>query len=234
MHGLCCKGHTPEKCRCRVAPQLGSPGLAFAPARVLSVIALLFTLVSAGAQTASPSLTLAQLRNDPNLTPERFGQYFRDFEFKLGGLRQAPETFLASKAGDCDDFACLAAEVLREKRYTTKLVAVFMTGETHVVCYVEEIHGYLDYNLRKEASAIQLASGKLEDIADKVAAYFRTPWRSASELNYEADQPRFGRMAFAKARSGSKPERPPNPSPRQTASIAASAPTMAAVTVPRL
>jgi hypothetical protein len=196
--------------------------------------ALLFSALIIDAQTPSPAHTVEQLRNDPCLTPERFGQYFRDFEFKLGAARQTPQTFLAAKAGDCDDFSCLAAELLREKRYTTKLVAVFMNGQTHVVCYVEEVRGYLDYNLRKERSAVQSTSGKLEDIADKVAAYFRTPWHSASEFNYEANEPRFGRFIFARAGTAPKPVRQPAPAIQQTASRSAVNPTLASVIGPRL
>jgi hypothetical protein len=218
MHGLCLTGHVNGNRERRTASQNGSRGFSALPLRLVALIALLFCGFGAGAESPSPLVTLVTLRNDPNLTPERFGQYFRDFDFKLGAVRQAPESFLAAKAGDCDDFACLAAEVLREKHYTTKLVAVFMQGQTHVVCYVDEIHGYLDYNLRKEASAVQGASGKLEEIADKVAAYFRTPWRSASEFNYEANQPRFGRIIFASARSGSRPEPRPGPPVQQSAS----------------
>jgi hypothetical protein len=184
----------------------------------LALVVILSVSLAVRAQTSASALTVDQLRNDPNLTPERFARYFRDFEFKLGACRQAPKDFLAAQSGDCEDFACLAAEILREKKYSTKLIAVFMKGQTHVVCYVDEIHGYLDYNLRKEACAIQLASGKLEEIADKVAAYFRTPWRSASEFNYEANQPRFGRIAFAGARNPPHPERLSSPPVQQTAS----------------
>jgi hypothetical protein len=218
----------------------------------LSLLALLTLTAAVMAQTPSPApvlrrpasvavlrtaeitpeggLTLEHLRSDPNLTPERFGQYFRDFAFKLGQDRQAPKDFLAARSGDCDDFACLAAEVLGEKKYTTKLVAVFMQGQTHVVCYVEEVHGYLDYNLRKEASAVQAAGDSLEEIADKVAAYFRNPWGSASEFQYDGTRPRFGRIVFASVRTTGPAEqharlsdhRPPSiPPPVQTVASAA-------------
>ena len=188
----------------------------------------------ASAQIAPPALTLDRLRNDPNLTPERFGQYLRDFQFKLGEVRQAPKEFLAARSGDCDDFACLAAEVLREKKYTTRLVAVFMKDQTHVVCYVDEVHGYLDYNLRKEASALQPASAKLEDIADKVATYFRNPWRSASEFTYDGNQAHFGRIVFASAAKAPDPERQPSPPVQQTASRPPANGAMAAAAAPGL
>lgn len=144
-------------------------------------------------------MTLKQLRDDPDLTPEQFMNYFRDFHFKLGRDLQPPKVFLATKSGDCDDFACLADEILREKHYTTKLIAIFMNGQTHVVCYVKEIHGYLDYNRRKDAPAVQVSNGTLEDVANKVAAYFRTTWNYASEFTYHGDSPKFGRIVFHQA-----------------------------------
>jgi Transglutaminase-like superfamily len=196
MHALCCTGSVNRK------PQ--------AVLRICLALIAALTLTWAPASSAqtpanAANLTLEQLRNDSSLTPERFGRYFRDFEFKLGQDRQAPRDFLAARSGDCDDFACLAAEVLREKKYTTRLVAVFMKGQTHVVCYVDEVHGYLDYNLRKEASAVQPATAKLEDIAGKVAAYFRNRWLSASEFTYEGNQPVFGRIAFAGPAEAAEP-----------------------------
>jgi hypothetical protein len=159
-------------------------------ARLLSVLCL------AVAAIGSPALTLEELRNDSDLTPERFMAYIRDFQFKLGEKRQSPEVFLETRTGDCDDFASLAAEILREKKFTTRLIAVFMDGQTHVVCYVEEIKGYLDYNRRAETSVIQPTNGKLEDMADKVAAWFRTAWRCVSEFTYQAGNRRFERVAF--------------------------------------
>jgi hypothetical protein len=163
--------------------------------RSLCVVLLAGVLVASLAG-AAPSLTVDQLRQDPLLTPERFISYFSDFEFKLGQTRQAPEVFLASKAGDCDDFACLADEILREKKYTTRLIAVFMHEQTHVVCYVEEIHGYLDFNRRKESCAVQPAGAKIEEVAEQVAAYFRTNWLYASEFTFQTNAPRFGRIVF--------------------------------------
>ena len=160
------------------------------------LLALLVGLLLAPAMSASAKFTLDDLRQDPHLTPERLMKYFRDFEFRLGSQRQAPKDFLAAKSGDCDDFACLASEVLREKKYTTRLIAVFMDGQTHVVCYVNEAHGYLDYNLRREACALQPAGPELEKVADKVAAYFRTAWRSAAEFTYEGSSARFGQIVF--------------------------------------
>ncbi len=52
--------------------------------------------------------------------------------------------FLASRSGDCDDPAMFVADLRREKGYSTRLVAVFMPHDVHVVCYVAETNSYLD------------------------------------------------------------------------------------------
>ena len=187
------------------APAPRPPLTAAKPPRVLNggripflpILALLFAnLVFASTAKAATPLTLEQLKRDPNLTPNRLMSYFRDFEFKLNDKRQAPEKFLASRSGDCDDFAALAAEVLREKKYTTRLIAVFMKDQTHVVCYVEEVHGYLDFNRRAEACPVQSAGGKLEEVADRVAASFHSAWRSVCEFTYQADCPQYQQIVF--------------------------------------
>src|SRR5438067_937656 len=101
----------------------------------------------------SPSveaLTMRQLKDASNLTPEKFAHYFSDFEFKFHAEVQDHDVFLRTKSGDCDDFATVAAEVLAEKGFTPRMIAVRMKGETHVICYVDEAKGYLDYNTRKD------------------------------------------------------------------------------------
>ena len=217
MHLLCFTDTISGTGRCQAGRHPAPCGFRWGATGLLALLAMLSGAVTIRAQTNAPLLTVAQLRNDPRLTPERFARYFRDFAFKFGETRQVPSDFLAARTGDCEDFAGLASEILREKNYTTKLVAVFMKGQTHVVCYVDEIHGYLDYNLRKEASAVQLADGKLEEIADKVASYFRSPWHSASEFNNEANQPRFGRIVFAGTRTAPQADHPGGSLVRQTA-----------------
>jgi hypothetical protein len=137
------------------------------------------------------ALTLAELRADTNLTPERFMAYFADFKFELSRAVRKPEVFLASQTGDCDDFATLAADLLREKGYTTRLVAVFMPQEVHVVCYVVEVNGYLDYNRRRIASPIVRCDASLAAIGASVAASFRTQWRSASEVTFHGGTSQF-------------------------------------------
>ena len=159
---------------------------------LISLIAGLLFITS----SSSAAVTMEQLRLEPNLTPERLIGFFREFKFQLGEKVQPAEVFLAAQSGDCDDFASLAAEILREKKYTTRLIAVFMDGQTHVICYVEEIKGYLDYNRRQERTAVQATTGDLEDMADKVAAFFQLPWRSVGEVTYHAGERRIGRIVF--------------------------------------
>ena len=130
-------------------------------------------------------MTLAELRADPALTPERFISYFSDFKFELEHDVRKPDVFLQSRAGDCDDFATLAATVLHEKGYTTRLVAVFMPDTVHVVCYVAETKSYLDYNCRKNTSPLVKCDGSLSAIAGSVATSFRLPWQSVSEFTVQ-------------------------------------------------
>jgi hypothetical protein len=156
----------------------------------LVTLSFLLPAVLAGAAT------LADLRADPKLTSERLMAYFADFKFELSRQVRQPETFLASRSGDCDDFATLAADLLREKGYSTRLVAVFMPHDVHVVCYVAESHGYLDYNRRKQASPLVKCEENLTAIAASVAQSFRSPWRSASEFTFRNGGKRFVSTVF--------------------------------------
>jgi hypothetical protein len=137
-----------------------------------------------GSARMTVAVTLAELKAEPNLTPERLMKHFAGFKYELSRETRAPETFLAREAGDCDDFATLAADLLRERGYSTRLVVVYMPEEVHVVCYVAETNSYLDYNCRKRASPLVKCSSGLTAIAAKVARFFHTDWRSASEFTY--------------------------------------------------
>lgn len=161
---------------------------------LLTSLGLLFLLLPAGAARA---VTLAELRAEPNLTPERLMAHFANFKFELGRKVRPPETFLANQSGDCDDFATLAADLLREKGYSTRLVVVYMPHDVHVVCYVAETNSYLDYNRRKQASPLVKCKGELEAIAASVAQYFRCPWRSVAEFTFRNGARHFVSMAFS-------------------------------------
>ncbi len=133
------------------------------------------------------SLSVAELQNDAKLTPTRFARYFSDFDFKYHPEVQPADVFLGSRSGDCDDYAILADSLLSAKGYHTRLVYVAMPdGPAHVVCYVAEEKGYLDYNNRSFLFKIERSGSSLEDIATKVAKSFKTKWSIASEFNYAA------------------------------------------------
>ena len=131
------------------------------------------------------AITLAGLRAEPGLTPESFIKHFADFKFEIARDVRAPDTFLKNQSGDCDDFATLAADLLRERGYTTRLVVVYMPHDVHVVCYVSETRAYLDYNCRRQLSPLVKCDGNISSIATSVAASFRAPWRSVSEFTFQ-------------------------------------------------
>jgi len=135
--------------------------------------------------SVSRASLVAELTAQKELTPESLLRHFADFSFELSDEVQEPETFLQRKRGDCDDFAQLAAEVLTRRGYKAKLVVVMMEGQTHVVCYVAEAHGFLDFNFRAAAKPVMESDGSLEDVAEKVAAYFHSKWHMASEVRYQ-------------------------------------------------
>jgi hypothetical protein len=61
-----------------------------------------------------------------------------------------------------------------------------MPGVTHVVCYIEETHSYLDYNFRGYTVAISGRDNVLETIAENVARSYGVRWSSVSEFTYGA------------------------------------------------
>ena len=161
-----------------------------------SVWLLLLAICLCLPQRAISAVTLAELKAEPGLTPERFMRHFADFKFELGREVRPPETFLKNQSGDCDDFATLAADILRARGYTTRLVAVFMPHDVHVVCYVAEANSYLDYNCHQQASPLVKCDGKLAAIAASVAASFRAPWRSVSEFTFHQGARQFVSTEF--------------------------------------
>ena len=117
-------------------------------------------------------------------TPEHFAHNFADFKFVFHAEVQEPKVFLATKSGDCDDFATLAADVLKKSGYSPRLVAIRMKKETHVVCFIPEVNSYLDYNNRAAANPLVPSDGSLTDIATKVAHSFGRNWVSVYEFTY--------------------------------------------------
>jgi hypothetical protein len=148
---------------------------------------LRFLLVLILGLIAAPlsALTLDDLRHIPDLTPQKFARQFSSFRYERHSKVQTPEVFLAKEAGDCDDYATLAAEVFRQRGYTTRVITIRMTDDVHAVCYIAEAHCYLDYNNRSYMSRTVSTDGSLQDIARKVARSFGSNWTSAAESTYE-------------------------------------------------
>jgi hypothetical protein len=155
----------------------------------LTRVVLAILLSALAFSPAAHALTMVQLKSMQEITPEKLEQQFADFEFKFHAEVQDHDVFLRTKSGDCDDFATVAAEVLALKGYTPRMIAVRMKGETHVICYVEEAHGYLDYNTRKDAHPIVPCSPDITEIAHKVALSFGRDWVATYEFTYtESDK----------------------------------------------
>ena len=147
-------------------------------ARLLPAVCLLAACLS------NFGLTVEDFRRSPDLSPATFASHFRNFNFTFRKEVQRPEVFLASKSGDCDDFSTLAAAVLREKGYTPRLISVRMPGVTHVVCYIEETGGYLDYNFRNSSTPVIKSGASMAEIAESVARSYNLRWTSASEFTF--------------------------------------------------
>lgn len=134
------------------------------------------------------ALTVQDLLNDPKLTPKRFANLFQDFAFELHPFDvQDPDQFLASRSGDCIDYAVLADYVLKPHGYETRLIRIEMIGANmgHAVCYVTENRAYLDYNNRKYSINLERSGPTLREIAGKVADSFEANWTFASEFTYD-------------------------------------------------
>jgi hypothetical protein len=142
---------------------------------------------------SSFGLTLEEIRNASDLTPQKFASFFRDFEFRFRSEVQEPQVFLATESGDCDDYAILAAMILRERGYTPRLITVRMPNLVHVVCYIEETKSYLDYNNRNYFLRTVSCGNTLEEIAKKVAKASKLRWTSVSEFTYDAGVKRLVR-----------------------------------------
>ncbi len=150
-------------------------------------VVLLVALVLSSLSTAH-ALSISELQNVRDLTPQKFANYFADFEFKFHEEVQNHDAFLTSKSGDCDDYATVAAQVLKPRGFTPRLIAVRMKGETHVICYVNEAHGYLDYNCRKDDQKIVPCSPKITEIAKSVAKSFDKDWIATYEFTYSPSE----------------------------------------------
>jgi len=157
-----------------------------------------------GAVVAASAGGLDDLLGQKDLTPESLAHGFAHFAFELAPQLQEPETFLQRHKGDCADYSNLASTVLNHRGYTTKMVVVMMAQQTHVVCFVKEAGGFLDYNHRADEHPLIPSDGSLEDIANKVARDFRSQWRMASAFHYRSGAPVYLDSVFATAASDAR------------------------------
>jgi hypothetical protein len=155
--------------------------------------------IATGYCAAAYADAVSALAGQRDLTPERLIRSFAGFTFELSAQQQDPEAFLQRKRGDCDDFASLASRLLAARGYKTKLVVVMMEQQTHVVCYVKEARGFLDFNHRADAHPIIASDGSLEDIAEKVAGDFHSRWQTASAFRYNNELPVYLETVFPSA-----------------------------------
>lgn len=136
-------------------------------------------------------MSIGELENDRNLTPKKFSQMFSDFDYELFHWVQSPEQFLRTETGDCDDYACLADEVLAPKGFETRLIHVRLVGMTsHAVCYITENRAYLDFNNRNVFFTMTRSDPSLRKIATKVARSLNANWTSAFEFEFSYDTQR--------------------------------------------
>jgi hypothetical protein len=137
------------------------------------------------------ALTMSDLLGDPNMTPKRFANLFEDFNFDDHPFVevQPPDEFLATKSGDCIDYAVLADYVLKQKGYGTRLIRIEMVGKNfnHAVCYVTQSRAYLDYNNRVYFFNLQRSGPSIREMATKVADSFNANWTFAQEFTFDYD-----------------------------------------------
>jgi hypothetical protein len=150
--------------------------------RVVRLAAVALALAAPGLR----AFTMNDLLSDPKLTPKRFANRFENFDFEYSVGVQNPDVFLRREKGDCADYAILGDFVLKQKKYTTRLIRVVLVGSlAHDVCYVYQVKAYLDYNNRAYFSNLQRSGRTIREIADKVADSFQANWTSASVYTYD-------------------------------------------------
>jgi hypothetical protein len=133
-------------------------------------------------------VTMEELRSERGLTPLQFAHYFANFEFKFHPEVQPHNQFLRTRSGDCDDYATVAADALARHGWTPRMIAIRMKGATHVVCYIQELRGYLDYNMRKEQNPLVPCDPEITAIATSVAKSFGRNWVATYEFTYDEHQ----------------------------------------------
>ena len=88
-------------------------------AKGATIIQILICLASV---RASQALTMNELRQIPNLSPQSLAKRFSEFEFKFRAEVQDHDVFLTTKSGDCDDAATASGSIaaLARRAHTTR------------------------------------------------------------------------------------------------------------------
>ena len=153
------------------------------PARLVSCVVGMTALWGMGSHEALQADPLAEL-SATYATPEavaRFLQtqvrYHHDRQlFGRNEYWQTPEELLARKAGDCEDYALLAVELLRRQGIEAQVVSVFGEGYAHTVCVFRDGGRYHLINL---GELVRLNARTLEE----VASYLNPSWTLAGVMD---------------------------------------------------
>lgn len=148
------------------------------------------------------AISFEELHNDATLAPQTFARHFANFRYAFHADVQDSRDFLKTEAGDCDDYSTLAASELAARGYHPRLISIRMKNVVHVVCYIAESNGYLDYNKRSHGTGIVPCGPDLASVADSVGKSFKLPWSSVSEFTYNERVKRLVSTTVAKKSVG--------------------------------
>ena len=157
---------------------------------VLGLLALL-PLATLGASAPMPSLgQLAERYRTPQAVATFLSHEFtyQTDEALFGTLEhwQQPEEFLARRAGDCEDYALLARELLRRNWIQAEVLSVVKAdGTGHTVCVFRDVHGR--YQIIDEGRLYQVSAASLKDVASKLCP----DWRQAGLVEADGARGRF-------------------------------------------
>ena len=176
---------------------------ACAPGRYVSAFSCVVGTARAGG--------LNDLLNQKDLTPESLARGFADFTFELASPDAGAGGVFTAQMRRLRGLSPIWRPPSWHRRgYTTKLVVVMMSTQTHVVCYVKEAGGFLDYNHRARLASHYHLRRFVGRIAGKVAGDFRSHggWPLLPLPKRLARLPRHrlrrGIISGAESRGGSK------------------------------
>lgn len=124
------------------------------------------------------------LRSEGERLARRFAARFSDFRYTYGERVRTSDEFLRARAGDCDDYAVLAASVFSRHGYRTELLSIRVREAVHVVCHLPEAGGYLDFNHRSDGDGLTRCGSDWKEIADRVAVDFSSAWISVTAFTH--------------------------------------------------